>query len=91
MFASCPGHNEYDVIEWTNFINRGETYTNDDFFRFIHPWNEELPYVFDSYDFQYCVNEGYDEFTLYGQHIVYKGYKNSKKKEYDNQLLESRL
>lgn len=58
--ASCSGHEENDILEFSNFLNKGETYTNADFYTFLHPWNEELPYVYDTYDFDYCIEEGYD-------------------------------
>ncbi len=36
-----------------------DTYTNAEFLSFLHPWTEALPYVYDSYDFDYCAEEGY--------------------------------
>lgn len=58
--ATCSGHEETDILEFSNFLNKGETYTNADFYTFLHPWNEELPYIYDTYDFDYCIAEGYD-------------------------------
>ena len=56
----CPGHNENDKLEFENFLNRNETYTNRDMWEFMHPWNNELPYVYDTFDYQYCTDQGYD-------------------------------
>ena len=52
--AICPGHNENDVLEFTNFQGQGETYTNADLYTFIHPWNDDLPYTYDAFDYDYC-------------------------------------
>lgn len=56
----CPGHFEEDVLEFSNFLNKGETYTNIEMYYFLHPWNEELPYTYDTFDFDYCSEKGYD-------------------------------
>ena len=48
-------------MEFGNFLNKGETYTNLEFFDFMHPWNVDLPYTYDTFDYDYCtVNSGYD-------------------------------
>jgi hypothetical protein len=60
MSATCDGHAEDDVLEFSNFLNTGETYTNIEFYNFLHPWNDELPYVYDDYAFDYCTDNGYD-------------------------------
>ena len=56
----CDGHNEDDVLEFTNFLNQDETYTNREFYTFIHPNNIDLPYVYDDYEFDYCAE--YDSY-----------------------------
>ena len=58
--ASCYGHGEHDTLDFSNFLNVGETYSNREFYNFIHPWNGELPYIYDDYTFDYCADEGYD-------------------------------
>jgi hypothetical protein len=58
--AICDGHNADDVLEFSNFMNNGETYTNQQFFDFIHPWNDDLPYIYDEFSFDYCSGKGYD-------------------------------
>jgi hypothetical protein len=52
--AICPGHNENDVLEFSNFKSEGETYTNAELYTFIHPWNDDLPYTYDAFDYDYC-------------------------------------
>lgn len=49
-----------DVLEFKNFLDKGETYTNYEFFEFISPWNDDLPYTYDTFDFDYCSKVGYD-------------------------------
>jgi len=50
----CPGHGRNDVLEWSNFTGAGETYTNWEMYEFINPWNDDLPYTYDAFDFDYC-------------------------------------
>jgi hypothetical protein len=50
----CPGHNADDTVFYSDFLNNGESYTNQEFYDFMHPNNADLPYVYDSYDFDYC-------------------------------------
>lgn len=76
----CSGHNEDDVLEFSNFLNKGETYTNSEFFSFIHPLNEEMPYMYDTYDFDYCADQGYDFLDF-----------SSKKNKNDNKKKKSTL
>lgn len=56
----CPGHNELDLLEFDDFLNKGETYTNGDMYAFIHPANDDLPYVYDTFDYDYCADVGMD-------------------------------
>jgi hypothetical protein len=55
----CSGHNADDVLEFSNFLGEEETYTNQEFYNFIHPWNNDLPYTYDTWDFDYCEEQGY--------------------------------
>jgi hypothetical protein len=47
-------------IRFRQLFECGRTYTNRDFYNFIHPWNDQLPYAYDDYAFHYCAEEGYD-------------------------------
>jgi hypothetical protein len=58
--AICDGHNADDLIEFGDFLGLGETYTNQGFYEFIHPWNEDLPYLYDEFSFDYCQAKGFD-------------------------------
>jgi hypothetical protein len=58
--AACVGHGENDVLEFTNFLGTGDTYTNVEFYKFINPWEETLPYIYDRYDYEYCAESGVD-------------------------------
>eukprot|EP01038_Epipyxis_sp_PR26KG_P004340 gene4340-6143_t len=58
--AECSGHQENDLLEFQDFLGQGETYTNMEFFKFIDPWNDQLPYTYDSLDFDYCKEYGID-------------------------------
>jgi hypothetical protein len=58
--ASCSGHSENDVIEFGNFLNTGDKYTAKEFYEFMHPWNVDLPYTYDTFDYDYCLSQGYD-------------------------------
>jgi hypothetical protein len=39
-------------------ICRQETYTNAEFYEFVHPWSDSLPYTYDKFDFDYCASYG---------------------------------
>lgn len=55
--AVCEGHQADDVLPFTNLVGESESYTNSAMYDFIHPWNEDLPYVYDTYDFDYCMDD----------------------------------
>jgi len=52
--AVCWGHQADDRLEFGNFLNKNDHYTNSEFYTFVDPWNEDLPYIYDTYDFEYC-------------------------------------
>ncbi len=56
----CYGHNENDLLEFGNFLNKGESYTNAEFYKFIDPTNDDLPYTYDNYAFSFCDGLGFD-------------------------------
>ena len=56
----CDGHNEDDLLEFSNFMGKSETYTNKEMYAFISPDNDELPYTYDTFEFSFCDALGYD-------------------------------
>ena len=42
----------------TSTICHQETYTNAEFYEFVHPWSDSLPYTYDKFDFDYCASYG---------------------------------
>mmetsp|Transcript_8614 Transcript_8614/g.15249 ORF Transcript_8614/g.15249 Transcript_8614/m.15249 type:complete len:389 (+) Transcript_8614:217-1383(+) len=58
---ACEGHGEDDELslELTGKL-AGRSFTNGEFYQFLHPYNEELPYMYDNYDMDYCAEQGYD-------------------------------
>ena len=58
--STCPGHNEHDTIPFTDFLGNGETYTNAEFFALMQPDNDDCPYVYDTFDYWWCSEQGYD-------------------------------
>ena len=58
--TSCYGHGSNDLLDFDNFLGLGETYTNEGFYAFMHPWNDALPYTYDTFDFDYCEDQGVD-------------------------------
>jgi hypothetical protein len=67
----CYGHHEDDILEFHSFV-ANETYTNVEFFDFMHPWTESLPYVYDTFDFDYCadVGEAFDPYAVASDDIA---------------------
>ena len=52
--VTCDGHNENDVMEFAGFLNADDSYTNIEFYDFMHPWSDDLPYTYDTFDYDYC-------------------------------------
>lgn len=55
--VTCDGHNENDVLEFAGFLNQDDDYTNAEFYDFMHPWSDDLPYTYDTFDYDYCKDE----------------------------------
>jgi hypothetical protein len=54
----CFGHGENDELEFSDFLGLKESYTNKQFYDFVHPWSDSLPYTYDTFDFDYCNEYG---------------------------------
>jgi len=45
----CPGHTEYDLLPFMDlYVGQTSLYSNKDFYDLVSPYNEELPYAYDS-------------------------------------------
>lgn len=75
--ASCYGHGANDTVPFNNFLDIGDSYTNTEFYDFINPWTDDLPYVFDTYLYDYCSEYDNVDFmtTTSSSKLEYKGYK----------------
>lgn len=71
----CYHHGENDPTIFSNFMDLNENYTNIELYTFVHPWNDDLPYVFDTYTYDYCGS--YDTVNFYDgfstSSLVYNG------------------
>jgi phage-related protein len=54
----CPGHEADAVLPFSNFLDKGETYTNEEFLSFMGPTNTDRPYIYDNYDYSFCESLG---------------------------------
>jgi hypothetical protein len=41
-------------MEFAGFLNADDSYTNIEFYDFMHPWSDDLPYTYDTFDYDYC-------------------------------------
>lgn len=53
----CPGHNADDILPFEGLIVQGESPTNIELYNFIHPWNPELSYAYDSFLYNHCARQ----------------------------------
>ena len=54
------GHGEKDVIRLFELSKKKDMeFTNRGFYEYIRPWNDDLSYIYHSYDFDYCSEQGY--------------------------------
>eukprot|EP00622_Pseudochattonella_farcimen_P001321 FR735982.1.p1 GENE.FR735982.1~~FR735982.1.p1 ORF type:complete len:163 (+),score=14.37 FR735982.1:255-743(+) len=58
--SSCYGHAPDDVMSWKNlFDQKDHYYTNSELYDELAPGSDNLPYVYDNFDWEHCVSEGY--------------------------------
>lgn len=57
--SECEGHAADDVLPSGNFTGAGEVYTNQEFYNFMDPYNADLPYLYDNFEWSYCDEQGY--------------------------------
>ena len=56
----CWGHNKNDVLFYTNlFDNEAGPYSNADLWSLLDPKNPKSPYIYDTFEWPHCVDEGY--------------------------------
>lgn len=56
----CWGHNKEDVLTYTNlFPTNPGPYTNEELWGLLNPYNDTTPYVYDTFEWSHCVDEGY--------------------------------
>ena len=56
-YSICPGHNGDDDIPFGNLVGKSSV-TNKEFYDFITPLNKALPYMYDNYRADHCLEEG---------------------------------
>jgi len=67
--VTCSGHKSDDLLPMGDFLGSGETYTNMEFYEFSAPWNDDLPYTYDTFfDWPACSEQGIDFFTSYSSY-----------------------
>lgn len=52
----CDGHHEYDILPFSKLRadKQDLLYTNGMMYEFIHPHNDDLPYLYDNYRWDHC-------------------------------------
>ena len=57
--GTCAGHRADDLLPMGNFLGKNESYTNWEFYKFTSPFNDDLPYVYDSFTrWEGCLAQG---------------------------------
>ena len=61
----CLGHNLHDLLPYTNlFEHDAGPYSNAQMWNLTDPLNTHSPYVYDSFEWAHCVDEGYSSDLL---------------------------
>ena len=62
--GTCSGHTPSDVLPFSFRLHLGGDkestiqFTNQELYDFIHPYRDELPYMYDHYDWKHCTESG---------------------------------
>jgi len=65
-YHTCYGHNPDDLQPFRNlFDDNNEYYSNSDLYSLLHPQNEDLPYIYDNFEWPHCELLGYDMSATY--------------------------
>jgi len=56
--GTCPGHLMHDTLPEQYLIQSVQRFTNSQFYTFLDPRNEHLPYVYDNFDWDHCTAQG---------------------------------
>ena len=57
--GTCSGHRKDDLLPFSDFLGKNETYTNEEFYVFTNPTNADLPYAYDSLSsWPACADQG---------------------------------
>ena len=64
--APVSGHAPDDVMSWKNlFDQKDHYYTNSELYDELAPGSDNLPYVYDNFEWEHCISEGYTSDLLY--------------------------
>jgi len=59
VYGNCYGHAAHDLIPQTDLIPGRSTFTNQEFYDFMDPRNQDIPYVYDNFKAEHCSAQGY--------------------------------
>lgn len=55
---TCPEHHKNDELPETNIISGFATFTNQEFYEILDPRSEDLPYVYENFNWDHCTQQG---------------------------------
>lgn len=62
--GDCAGHRKHDMLPMGDFLGIGDVYTNYEFYHFMSPLNDDLPYVYDTLiQWPACTTQGFEWWT----------------------------
>lgn len=60
--GTCSGHGAADILPFLltpSGADSPRSFTNEELYAWLHPLSEDLPYMYDSYTWDHCIEEGY--------------------------------